>query len=128
MKARPNSRVLAWIDEQLTSTLFVTTITEAEIRAGIAFLPEGKRRRGLAAAAEHAFRVLFTDRVLPFDSEAARAYAVIASDRRAARNPIGQADCQIAAVARSLGASVATRDTRGFEGCGIDVMNPWAVG
>ena len=67
-------------------------------------------------------------RILPFDSYAAQAYAVIAASRRAAGHPINHADCQIAAIARSLGASVATRDVNDFAGCGIDVINPWTNG
>ena len=126
MKARPDPQVLTWIDSQLTSSLFVTTITEAEVRTGIAYLPEGRRQRGLTAAADRAFNVLFADRILPFDSAAARTYATIASGRRAAGDPISQSDCQIAAIARSVGASVATRDASGFRGCGIDVISPWA--
>ena len=128
MKASPDSQVLAWIDSQLTSTLFVTAITEAEVRTGIAFLPEGRRQRGLTAAADRAFDVLFADRILPFDSPAARVYATIASGRRAAGDPISQSDCQIAAIARSVGgAAVATRDASGFKGCGIDVISPWVA-
>ena len=126
MKARPDPQVLTWIDSQLTSSLFVTTITEAEVRTGIAYLPDGRRQRGLTAAADRAFDVLFADRILPFDSAAARAYATIASGRRAAGDPISQSDCQIAAIARSVGASVATRDASGFRGCGVDVISLWA--
>ena len=128
MKARPDSKVLAWTNSQPMSSLFVTAITEAEVRTGIAFLPEGRRQRGLTAAADRAFDVLFADRILPFDSAAARVYAAIASGRRAAGDPISQADCQIAAIARSVGAAVATRDASGFRGCGIDVISPWLVG
>ena len=69
----------------------------------------------------------FGGRVIPFDSYAAKAYAAIAAARRAAGRPISHADCQIAAIARALGASVATRDLDGFEECGIEVINPWAV-
>lgn len=125
MRDRPHSQVLAWLDDQLTSDLFVTAITEAEIRTGVALLPRGERQRGLAAAAERAFRVLFSERILPFDSDAAQAYAVILSSRRADGRPISQADCQIAAIARSVGASVATRDVDDFEGCGIEIVDPW---
>ena len=128
MRERPHSDVLAWLDEQLTSALFVTAITEAEIRTGIALLPDGERKRGLAAAAERAFGVLFAERILPFDSDAAQAYALIAATRRAPGHPISQADCQIVAVARSIGASVATRNVNDFEGCGIKVINPWSNG
>ena len=126
MREQPQAEVLVWMDRQLTDNLYVTAVTEAEIRTGIAILPDGERRRGLTAAAERAFGVLFVERILPFDSDAAQVYAVVAATRRTAGHPISQADCQIAAIARSLGASVATRDANGFEGCGIDVINPWA--
>lgn len=125
MRPSPHPEVLAWLDDQLTSTLFVTAITEAEILTGIALLPDGRRRRALTAAAERAFGVLFDERILSFDSEAARAYAAIAASRRVLGNPISQADCEIAAIARSRGASVATRDAKGFQDCGIEVINPW---
>ena len=125
MRTTPEPEVLAWLDDQPTSTLFVTTITEAEILTGIAILPDGRRRRGLTGAAERAFGVLFAERILSFDSAAAHAYASIAAARRAAGNPISQADCEIAAIARSQGASVATRDVKGFRDCGIEVINPW---
>ena len=125
MRVDPQAEVLAWLDDQPTRTLFVTTITEAEILTGIALLPEGRRRRGLKAAAERLFGLLFDERILSFDSSAAHAYASIASARRTSGNPISQADCQIAAIARSKGASVATRDVRGFQDCGIEVVNPW---
>ncbi len=125
MRTTPQAEVLAWLDDQPTSTLFVTTITEAEILTGIAILPDGRRRRALTAAAERAFSVLFDERILSFDSEAARAYATIAASRRALGHPISQADCEIAAIARSQGASVATRDAKGFRDCGIEVVNPW---
>ena len=128
MRERPDPVVLGWMDKQLTDTLLVTAVTEAEVRTGIAILPEGERRRGLAAAAERLFGVLFAERILPFDSDAARAYATLAAERRAAGRPMSQADCQIAATARSRGVPIATRDVGGFEGCGVDVINPWADG
>ena len=128
MRDHPRPEVLAWLDQQLANTLFVTAVTEAEVRSGIALLPSGRRRRGLAAAAERAFGVLFAERILPFDSAAAREFAVIAADRRAAGRPISQADCQIAAIARSRGARVATRNVDDFAGCGVEVMNPWSAG
>lgn len=125
MRASPQPEVTAWMDGHSISTLFTTAVTEAEVLSGIAFLPDGKRRRGLASAAEHLFGLLFKDRILPFDSSSARAYASIAAARRAAGRPISLADCQIAAIARSRGASVATRNTADFEGCGITIDNPW---
>ena len=125
MRDNPRPAVLAWLDDQLAHNLFVTAVTEAEIRVGIAFLPEGKRRRGLAEAAERAFSGLFASRVLPFDSQAARAYAGIAVRRRKAGRPIAQVDCQVAAIAHSRGAAVATRNVRDFKGTGVDVIDPW---
>ena len=125
MRVNPDPEVLAWLNVQPTSTLYVTTITEAEILTGIALLPDGRRRRDLTAAVERTFGVLFDKRTLPFDSSATHSYASIAASRRATGNPISQADCQIAAIARSNGASVATRDAKGFQDCGIDVINPW---
>ena len=103
MREAPASTVRAWLDAQLTSALFITAITEAEIRTGIAVLPDGERQRGLNAAAERAFGVLFAERILPFDSDAAQAYAAIAVARRVAGHPISRVDCQIAAIARSRG-------------------------
>ena len=125
MRERPNPDVLRWVDNQLTDNLFVTSVTEAEIRTGIAILPEGERQRGLAASAERLFSVLFSERILPFDSDAARVYAMLAAERRVAGRPISQSDCQIAAIARCRGASVATRDVDDFEESGIEVINPW---
>lgn len=127
MREQPQPEVLAWLDNQPPSTLFTTTITEAEIRAGIAVLPDGRRRRGLAATAEHAFDLLFAQRVLPFDSEAASAYGFLAASRRAAGLLISTHDCLIAAITRSHGAGIATRDVGGFEACGIEITNPWSV-
>ena len=127
MRPSPQPTVVRWLDDQPPSTLFVTAVTEAEVRTGIAVLPQGTRRSGLTDAAERAFGVLFAGRILPFDSLAARAFAAISAGRRAAGHPISHADCQIAAIARSREAQVATRDARGFQGCGIDVINPWAL-
>ncbi len=125
MLAVPSAEVLAWIDDLPSRRLFVSAVTEAEVRTGIAFLPEGARRLSLANAAERTLGHLFSGRVLPFDSDAARAYADIAATRRAAGRPISQSDCQIAATARTHGMAVATRNVRDFEGTGVDVIDPW---
>lgn len=127
MQSAPSSKVLAWLDDRPTRELFMTAVTEAEIRTGIAFLPEGGRRRGLAEAAERAFGGLFAGRVLPFDSAAARVYAEIAAARRASGRPLSQTDGQIAAIARSRGMTVATRNVRDFGETGIEVIDPWAA-
>ena len=126
MQSTPSSKVLAWLDDRPTRELFMTAVTEAEIRTGIAFLPEGARRRGLAEAAERAFGGLFAGRVLPFDSAAARVYAEIAAARRAAGRPLSQTDGQIAAIARSRGMMVATRNVRDFAETGTELVDPWS--
>ena len=125
MLASPNPEVLAWMDDLPSVELFVTAVTEAEIRTGVAFLPEGARRRGLLDAVERILGGLLADRVLPFDSAAARAYADIAAARRAVGRPISQPDCQIAAIALARGMSVATRNVRDFSETGVDVIDPW---
>ena len=125
MSDNPQPTVLSWVDEQRTSDLFVTAITEAEIRTGVAILPEGRRRRGLTEATERTFGKLYAGRVLPFGSEAALAYATIAAARRAAGRPIAEPDCQIAAIARSYGAAIVTRNVPDFAGTGVAVINPW---
>ena len=127
MRDVPDPNVLSWMDEQPTQDLFVTAVTEAEIRTGVAILPEGARRRGLADAAERALGSLFAGRIRPFDSDAARAYAEIFAACRAAGRPISQADCQIAAIARSQGMTVATRNVRDFMDTGIEVIDPWTT-
>ena len=127
MKAAPDESVRDWIAAQPATSLYTTSITQAEILHGIALLPPGKRRDALEAAAEAMFRDDFAGRILPFGSDAARPYARIAAERRRAGRPISHFDAQIAAIARSTGATVVTRDVAGYDGCGVDVINPWRV-
>ena len=127
MRDNPRREVLGWLDVHLASELFITAVPESEIRAGIAFLPGGRRKRDLTEASERAFSLLFSERILAFDSEAARMYAIIAAARRAAGRPISHADCQIAAIARSHQAQIATRNINDFSGCGVEIVNPWAA-
>ena len=126
MRASPHPQVLGWVDREDARGLFVSVVSEAEIRAGLGLLPSGRRRRELADAADLVLDELFGGRVLHFDTAAARVYAAIACHRRATGRPITQFDCQIAAIARSRGMAVATRDVEGFSDCGISVMNPWS--
>ena len=125
IRPRPNPSVVDWVARQPGTSLFISAVTEAELRYGVEILPAGHRRERLAAEIESTLREDFAGRILSFDSAAARAYAVIAAARRAAGRPISQADCQIAAIARSRGVPVATRDVADFAGCGIKVVNPW---
>ncbi len=125
MRSTPEKGVETWLDDQSDASVFISAITEAELRYGVALLPAGKRRSALTAVIEDMLRQDFTGRILPFDSAAAVAFAEIASNRRQAGRPIAQADAQIAAIARSRGAALATRNVADFEDCGIDVVNPW---
>jgi predicted nucleic acid-binding protein len=127
MKAAPEPAVMVWINAIPGAAVFVSAVTQAEILYGVALVPEGKRRDGLARAARTAFDTYFNGRILPFDSDAAEAFAVLAAGRRQAGRPISQADAQIAAIARSRGAELATRNVPDFEGCGVAVINPWGT-
>jgi predicted nucleic acid-binding protein len=127
MQPRPDSRVLSWWSHQRKSgELFITTITIAEILYGIALLPKGKRRDKLMAEAEATFAEDFAGRILSFDEDAARAFAEIAATRRAQGRPIADFDAQIAAITRLHRATLATRNTTDFEGCGLSLVNPWS--
>jgi toxin FitB len=127
MKATPSERVVNWVGAQPASTLYTTSITQAEILHGIMLLPSGKRRDAIAAAADAMFMDDFGGRILAFGSDATRPYARIATSRRRAGRPISHFDVQIAAIAHSAGATVATRNVADFDGCGVKVVNPWDV-
>ena len=126
IKVSPSPRVVDWWNSHPEAELYLTSITQAEILAGIELLPKGKRRVAIAQAAEATFREDFADRVLPFDGEAAREFARIIAARRKLGRPISQPAGQIAAIARNCGAVLATRNTGDFEHCGVKLVNPWA--
>jgi predicted nucleic acid-binding protein len=121
----PNARVLSWIDAQALETLYLTAITVAELRAGIALMPAGKRRDSLHENLEKRLLPMFANRVLPFDMACTKAYAELLAKSRSAGLAIETADAFIAAVALANGFSVATRDTSPFEAAGANVINPW---
>ena len=125
LRPKPNDAVVLWMRSQAATDLFTTAICEAEICYGIALLPAGKRRTSLEEFASGLFGEEFPDRILRFDSAAARAFAVIAAARRRSGRPISEFDAQIAAIARSHDATVATRDTADFVDCGVAAVSPW---
>jgi len=125
MKPRPASEVVRWLDSRPEPELFLTSVTQAEILYGIEILARGRRRTALESAIEAIFEEDFFGRILPFDTDAARVFPKIVARRRASGRPIGQFDAQIAAIAHSRGAAVATRNDADFENCGIAVLNPW---
>jgi predicted nucleic acid-binding protein len=123
----PEPSVLAWLANQPRASIFTTTVTRAEVLYGIRLLSDGKRRRGLWDAAIKIFDEDLADQVLNFDSDAADMYADIAASRREAGKPISQFDAMIVAMARSRGASLATRNVKDFEYCGTDIVDPWTA-
>lgn len=125
LRHAPEPRVIAWIDAQAMETLYLCAITVAELRAGVALLPAGKRRSGLQQNLEKRVLPLFAGRVLPFDVACTQAYAALMAKARAAGLAIATADGYIAAIAAANGFTVATRDTGPFDAAGVIVINPW---
>lgn len=125
MRAAPNQRVTAWVNRHAAAQMCLASVSEAELRYGIATLPAGDRRVRLAEALEAMLTDDFQD-VLSFDSAAARIYADFAAHRRVIGRPIAHADCQIAAVAYSANATLATRNTRDFAELALEVVDPFS--
>ena len=125
LRAVPDAKVMEWLARQPSAGLFTTTVVEGEILYGIRLLPEGMRRNSLLHAVQAIFNEDFAGRVLSFDRDAADAYAEISALTKRAGKPISQFDAMIAAVVRSRGATLATRNTKDFVDCGIDLVDPW---
>lgn len=124
MRTAPDPAVLAWVRSQARKDLNTTAITVAEIRYGIERLPDGRRRRTLAEAARDAFEA-FASQVLSFDRRAADLYGTIVAERERNGQPIDGFDAQIAAICRSSGAALATRNTADFTDTSVSLINPW---
>lgn len=124
MKPEPNAAVQEWLNDQMADTLYITSVTLAELLFGIGALPAGRRKDMLAQALEGLLK-LFRGRVLPFDAEAARRFADLAVMARAAGRGFPTSDGYIAAIAESRGFIVASRDTAPYEAAGLTVLNPW---
>jgi len=125
LRPTPEARVIEWIDAQPLETLFLSAVTVAELRAGVALLPRGKRRASLHEGLEKRVLPLFAGRVLPLDLSCTPAYAELSAKARTAGLAIAAADGYIAAIAAANGFAVATRDTAPFEAAGVTVINPW---
>jgi predicted nucleic acid-binding protein len=124
MKPEPHPAVRAWLNGQATETLYLSTVTVAELLFGIGALPVGRRKDLLAQTLDGLMR-LFRDRVLPFDMDAARCYAELAVTAKTAGRGFPSPDGYIAAIASSRGFMVASRDTEPFKAANIRVINPW---
>lgn len=127
MRADPNASVFTWLNAQPESELWTTSVNKAEVRHGIALLPEGRRRSSLAIVAEQVFEEDLERRVLPFDAAAADHFGDIVAYCRSKGRPIQHFDALIAAIARGTGAQLATRDVDGFADCELTIINPWTT-
>ena len=126
LRREPSAAVIEWLDAQNVETLFLAAISLAEMRFGVAALPEGRRRDWLHQSIEQRVVPLFRGRILPFDDAASKAYASLCAKARATGNAMASADGFIAATAAANGLIVAARDVAPFEAAGLRVIDPWA--
>jgi toxin FitB len=126
MRPAPSATVVAWASQLTSATVCTTAVTLAEVRFGLARLPDSRRRNHLEAAADEVFAA-FMDRVLPFDALAADRYGDIVIERERTGTPISGFDAQIAAICRSRHAALATRNTRDFDRLGLSLIDPWVT-
>ena len=125
VRPTPERAVLIWLDRQPRHRLAITAVTAAELLCGVARLPVGNRRARLGEEIGAVVQDDFADRVLPFDLAAAEHFAELVADREQAGRVIPRADAQIAAICRSTGARLATRNVKDFADTGVEVVNPW---
>ncbi len=127
MRGNADARVLAWVRHQADEQLATSVITVAEIGAGIALLPAGAKQRDLLVRWQRLLADGFGARILPVDSAAAEAYGEIHAMRQRTGRSTNGFDLLIAAIAKIRGLSIATRNVKDFDGCGVDVINPWSA-
>ena len=127
MTREPHPRVREWLNAQSAETLFLSSITVAELLFGVSVLPAGKRKNALGAALDDVLDV-FATRILPFDTPAAQRYADLAVKARAAGKGFPTPDGYVAAIAAAHGFAVASRDASAFDAAGLTVINPWTTG
>jgi predicted nucleic acid-binding protein len=125
LRRAPEPRVISWLDAQSLETLFLSAITVAELRFGVANLPVGRRRDELQTSVENQILPLFAGRVRPFDMACTTAYVELMAKVKSAGLAIAAADGYIAAIAATNRFSVATRDVSPFQAAGVTVINPW---
>lgn len=127
MRPQPDAGVLAWLNEQEPADLWLSAITAAELMAGVARLPEGKRRQQLMQAVAALLEQDFAGQILAFDLTAASVYADLVAQRERSGRPINMADAQIAAICLAHQAVLVTRNQKDFEGLGLAIVNPWTA-
>lgn len=128
MRPEPTKAVIDWLNSVDAGTLYLSTVSIGEIELGLELLPDGRRRDELRARFDDFLVRAFSFRILPFDEDAAAHYGRIMGARRRMGRPVSVPDGQIAAIARSRGMTIATRNTDDFSGHGLDVINPWDTG
>lgn len=127
MRPAPEAAVLSWLNRQAADTLWLNSVVVSELLYGIARLPDGKRRAQMAQTVQAMLDVDFSGRVLPFDLDAAVVYADLVAIRERQGLAIDIADAQIAAICLAHGATLATRNTKHFDGLGLTLINPWVA-
>jgi predicted nucleic acid-binding protein len=126
MRSMPDRAVVSWLDRQPADSIWMTSVTLFEVRFGLAVLPHGKRRLGLERAFEKVVEEDLANRILDFDSAAASAAARLAAERQRAGRIVDLRDTLIAGIAQARRATIATRNTRHFEGLDVPVVDPWS--
>lgn len=127
LRTQPNPLVIDWLDAQRSQDLFLTSINAAELWAGVALLPRGRRRDALESSLDGLLDRLFGQRFLQFDRRAARSFAELSATTTQAGRPLPLGDALIAAIAKVHGFAVATRDVGPFAAAGLRVIDPWGV-
>jgi predicted nucleic acid-binding protein len=125
MTTPTDASVVAWLNAQSAADLWLTTISLAGVHFGLEAMPEGRRRRQLTERFEQFVSTGFAARILPFDEPSARVYGALRAHRRALGRPMSSFDAQIAAIAKTRGAAVATRNTKDFSDCDLALINPY---
>ncbi|MDP2052609.1 MAG: type II toxin-antitoxin system VapC family toxin [Acidobacteriota bacterium] len=125
MRTRPDAAVVEWLDRQPADSIWLSSITVFETRFGLALLPKGRRRSGVESAFDRVLTEDLANRVVDFDSMAAASAAQLAADRQKAGRAVDLRDTLIAGIALARRATIATRNTRHFEGLDVPVVNPW---
>jgi len=125
MTSPPSGAVLDWLNEQNTSSLYLTSITIAEINYGLSVMPEGKRRTLLNERFKLFVDSAFKQRILSFDESSATLYGELMAEKRKLGSPMSCFDGQIAAISRVYGFSLATRNIKDFIDCQINLINPF---